>query len=429
MKRVNRGLGWAAALLICPLAVFAQQADAPTATGETGLFTLVTPHSVAKGGWSFGLYYNNWDRLVEDTDHLTADWHRLSAAVGYGITDDFEIAISVPYEKIDFAGTELDGDGLGNARLGAKYRLFHDPDKGTAFAINAFVEAPTGDDDVASDDAGYGVALSWAVKRFVVDVGYREPGDDDAIERKEEASVGFGYAAPVSDRMDWITELVGTFPTGDGFAWDDSIDLATGGRLWLGDDRRWAFNFALRADLAQVDEFDDHCPLGGVLGLSFIPALGSAKAVEPPPPPPPPPPPAPPEPPPAPPTPPPPPPPPPAPAPRPEIREVVNFDSGSARLSNIAKAKLDEVALKMKQDPELRALVIGYSDATGSTGGNQRLSEQRATAVKTYLVQRHGLDGSRIAVEGRGAAEPAAANDTAAGRKENRRAVVILKIE
>ena len=43
---------------------------------------------------------------------------------------------------------------------------------------------------------------------------------------------------------------------------------------------------------------------------------------------------------------------------------TINFTAGSARLSNIAKAKLDEVALRMKQDPELVAEVLGYSDAS-----------------------------------------------------------------
>ena len=69
----------------------------------------------------------------------------------------------------------------------------------------------------------------------------------------------------------------------------------------------------------------------------------------------------------------------------------MNFTPGSARLSNIAKAKLDEVALRMKQDPELRAQVLGYTDASGSPEGNQRISEQRAQAVKNYLVTRHGI--------------------------------------
>ncbi|HEY0782173.1 MAG TPA: OmpA family protein, partial [Thermoanaerobaculia bacterium] len=116
----------------------------------------------------------------------------------------------------------------------------------------------------------------------------------------------------------------------------------------------------------------------------------------------------------------PPPPPPPAPAPKPEQRVTVNFTPGSARLSNIAKAKLDQVALQMKQDPALRAQVLGYSDTKGSTAANQRISEQRAAAVKNYLVTRHGIDPNRITVEGKGSA------DSTGEAAQDRRAVVIL---
>lgn len=107
----------------------------------------------------------------------------------------------------------------------------------------------------------------------------------------------------------------------------------------------------------------------------------------------------------------------------------MQFDANSARLSNIAKAKLDEVALKMKEDPDARALVIGYTDNRGSDAANQRMSERRAQAVKDYLVQRHGIDAARITTEGRGAADPVASNDTAEGRAQNRRAVVIITFE
>jgi len=100
---------------------------------------------------------------------------------------------------------------------------------------------------------------------------------------------------------------------------------------------------------------------------------------------------------------------------------TVNFTPGSARLSNIAKAKLDEVALKMKQDPTLRAQVLGYGDTgKGTTASEQRLSEQRAQAVKNYLVTRHGIDPSRITTEGRGT------QDSTGNPAEDRRAVVIL---
>ena len=95
-----------------------------------------------------------------------------------------------------------------------------------------------------------------------------------------------------------------------------------------------------------------------------------------------------------------------------------NFTPGSARLSNICKAKLDDVALKMKQDPAAQCQVLGYAD--GSEKGAQGLSERRATAVKGYLVTRHGIDPSRIKTEGRDGQE--ATSDKA----ENRRAVVII---
>ena len=80
---------------------------------------------------------------------------------------------------------------------------------------------------------------------------------------------------------------------------------------------------------------------------------------------------------------------------------VCEFTPGSARLTNICKARLDEVALRMKQDPDSTAQVIGYADsATGSQSGNQRIADQRAQAVKNYLVTRHGIDPSRITTEG-----------------------------
>lgn len=111
-----------------------------------------------------------------------------------------------------------------------------------------------------------------------------------------------------------------------------------------------------------------------------------------------------------------------------EEREVCHFDSGSARVSNICKAKLDEVALKLKQDPALDAQVLGHADSTGNDRINDPLSLRRAEAVKGYLVGRHSIDANRIETEGLGAREPVASNDTREGRAENRRAVVIIQI-
>ena len=90
---------------------------------------------------------------------------------------------------------------------------------------------------------------------------------------------------------------------------------------------------------------------------------------------------------------------PPAPGPQQEEHVTINFTPGSARLSNIAKAKLDEVALRMKQDPDIRAQVVGYAGT--SEGSGQQLADNRASAVKNYLVTRHGIDPSRITTSGK----------------------------
>jgi len=428
--------------LVPALASAGEQANAPSVTGETGYFNLLTGDTLPAHGWSFGLYYNNWDRIFKDfsvpgfvptVDKRPAyDWDRVAASVGVGITDRWEASVLVPYDNFHgfdtrrTGGLDFKASGQGPVRLGTKLRLFGDRGADTTFAINGFVDFATSSNeikDVVSDSTGYGVGLDWRIRNWVLNLGYYDNGGDDPIIGPKATTAGIGYAGRVGSRLDWITEINADFYTGGRFLkLKDSIDFTTGGRLWLGESQNWAFNFALRTDLNQLSSTGDHCPLGGLVGLTYFPVFHAPPPPPPAPEPPPPPPPPAPEPPPPPaPAPPPPPPPPPAPAPKPEERVTVNFTPGSARLSNIAKAKLDEVALKMKQDPTLRAQVLGYGDTgKGTTASEQRLSEQRAQAVKNYLVTRHGIDPSRITTEGRGT------QDSTGNPADDRRAVVIL---
>jgi outer membrane protein OmpA-like peptidoglycan-associated protein len=112
---------------------------------------------------------------------------------------------------------------------------------------------------------------------------------------------------------------------------------------------------------------------------------------------------------------------PPAPERRTEER-ICYFASGSARVDNACKAILDEVALLLRDRPAATGLVIGYSDASGSASANQRISLQRAENVKNWLVTRHGIDPSRITVEGRGSA------DASGDASRDRRAVIQITI-
>src|SRR6266545_16755 len=85
-------------------------------------------------------------------------------------------------------------------------------------------------------------------------------------------------------------------------------------------------------------------------------------------------------------------PPPPPPAP---IREPIDFEHGKARVTNIAKAKLDAVALRLRDNPRATVTIIGYPD-TGSGARQETLARQRAENVKQYLIDRHGIDASRM---------------------------------
>jgi hypothetical protein len=92
-----------------------QPGSATSTTGETGLFTIFTAETLPQGDWSFGLYYNNWDRVFEFDDNFDLDWNQVNASLGWGITDRFELAVSLPYLNLD---PDFDGalGGFGRER-------------------------------------------------------------------------------------------------------------------------------------------------------------------------------------------------------------------------------------------------------------------------------------------------------------------------
>jgi outer membrane protein OmpA-like peptidoglycan-associated protein len=87
---------------------------------------------------------------------------------------------------------------------------------------------------------------------------------------------------------------------------------------------------------------------------------------------------------------------------------------------------LDEVVKIMAADQAMKITIDGHTDNVGSDASNQKLSENRANAVKSYLVKK-GVDANRIEVTGYGETKPIADNKTAAGRQKNRRVELELK--
>lgn len=98
----------------------------------------------------------------------------------------------------------------------------------------------------------------------------------------------------------------------------------------------------------------------------------------------------------------------------------VQFEFDSATILPSARGQLDALAKGIKLLPPQRTVVIeGHTDASGPDGYNQQLSQRRATAVKHYLVQTHGIDARRLQDAGLGKRQPITGSDPYSA--ENRR--------
>lgn len=99
---------------------------------------------------------------------------------------------------------------------------------------------------------------------------------------------------------------------------------------------------------------------------------------------------------------------------------TVEFESGSAILTDEGKHILDEMADTIKKMPDPFIQIVGNTDNVGKRMNNIRLSLQRAMSVKQYLVSR-GISAGSLSVSGMGPDNPIASNDTKKGRARNRR--------
>ena len=96
------------------------------------------------------------------------------------------------------------------------------------------------------------------------------------------------------------------------------------------------------------------------------------------------------------------------------------FDFDKSVLKPEGKAKLDDLAGKIKSINLEVIIAVGHTDSVGTDAYNQKLSVRRAEAVKAYLVTK-GIEKNRVYTEGKGEKQPVADNKTAQGRAKNRR--------
>jgi outer membrane protein OmpA-like peptidoglycan-associated protein len=103
----------------------------------------------------------------------------------------------------------------------------------------------------------------------------------------------------------------------------------------------------------------------------------------------------------------------------------VLFDTGKADLKPSARERLAKVAGILIAYPDIRVEIDGHTDSTGSLEFNERLSQQRAESVRSYLSSQ-GVNYSSITTQGFGPSQPIASNETAAGRQQNRRVELVV---
>ncbi len=103
-----------------------------------------------------------------------------------------------------------------------------------------------------------------------------------------------------------------------------------------------------------------------------------------------------------------------------------DFPSGSAEFKPESTDRIDRVADLLKERDSLRLQIIGYTDDRGNERANERLSMQRADAVKQMIVSRGGIAADRVEAMGKGEADPVASNDTEDGRAQNRRVELLI---
>lgn len=107
------------------------------------------------------------------------------------------------------------------------------------------------------------------------------------------------------------------------------------------------------------------------------------------------------------------------------IPSDVSFAVGRADIQPNFRSILDTFAQGMVRNPEARVRIIGHTDSTGTDAINNPLSVNRAASVRDYMASR-GVPLAAMTIDGRGAREPVATNDTAEGRARNRRVEIFM---
>ena len=451
MRRMRTGLLSAVILAVLAAPSLYGQV-APTLTGATGLFVLPNAEMLPAGQFSFALGYDvrslmsapslAYPRGVDDP--LRYSTSKLGMTIGYGLISNMEGTLSFGqrYYSADarsWSGIingfdrsgEVKHDESDKVRVGTKL-LFNPRTDQVKFVLTAGMWIPTQSKNDASalstNRTDWDLGMSFNYKVLTIGANWFLPAPKDNFRLANQLTFGAGVNLPIVPGVfRAIAEINRVHFDGGDSKPDDYSEAILGGRVALG---RSGFVFSA-AVTANIDEWAKYSttpsPIGGLVQLSFMPQPArvegpKAPAVAP-------------EPEPAPAV---------SPAPRPapasgdagtapaptpvvappapkaetSTTDEILFDGAKSRLTNIAKAILDGVALRLKNNISATCSVVGHTDPKEKGSDHAKLGASRAEAARDYLVTRHGIDPSRI--------RTVSAGDSGAGADatRNRRAVV-----
>ncbi len=108
-----------------------------------------------------------------------------------------------------------------------------------------------------------------------------------------------------------------------------------------------------------------------------------------------------------------------------EYGKTILFETGKSSFQKATYPVLNSIVSILKEYPGAKFSIEGHTDSTGGKALNQRLSEERAAAVKDFLIE-NGVEANRLSSAGFGPDKPIDTNNTAAGRANNRRVEINL---
>ncbi len=458
MRRMRtRLLLGAIACLVLATPLAAQMA--PSVSGETGLFEVTNADMLPQGRFSLGLSWGLWNRTAASVpyaatlsdDPLRYDVQRIGMSVAYGLLPRWEASLSTGSNR--YSASDYNWQGLVNGhyrygsfthsemdkvRLGTKILLnTQDPVLVVLFGGIALPTQSKNDvNALGTYRADYDLGLSFNVGWVTFQTAYQLNGKlgtptafpnvgDTGYDISNTWTSAVAVAVPVIPNVfKAIGEINRVHYDGGDTQPPDFSEVTLGGRFAFGNSGFTASG-AVRVNIDRWAKYGNSpSSIGGLVQVAYLPPpavrerprAALPREAEPPPatepvPP------------------------APvlapvmaaepaivtAPAARPSTSttDEILYDAAKSRLTNIAKAILDGVALRLKNNLAATCTVSASTDAKEKGGDHAALARARAEAARDYLMKRHGIDGSRIATEVKGDADSTDA-------MRNRRAVVTV---